>query len=297
MKYLITGAGPVGRAVARELASRGHECLIMSRHDTTVNLGPRVQNITGDATSKESYPANIDGIAHCIHAAYNAEQWRKLLIPAEETALRIAAERTIPIVFPESIYGFDPNCEEVSPTTPLTGSRHGKPGVRAQLIDTRLASRAHTISVIAADLFGPDSGPGCVYHQLIIGKRFPLALINPHAKHSVTYLPDFGRALADALLDPTSAPIVATPCAPALTQAEFADRAGCHRTPITIHPWMLKLGGLLSTDLRGLVEMTYLWERPSILTGATARWKATPIEQALRETASGDSATASAKSK
>ena len=177
MKYLITGAGPVGRVVARELASRGHECLIMSRHDTTVNLGPRVQHITGDATSKESYPANIDGIAHCIHAAYNAEQWRKLLIPAEETALHIAAERTIPIVFPESTYGFDPNREEVSPTTPLTDSRHGKPGVRAQLIDARLTSRAHTVSVIAADLFGPDSGPGCVYHQLIIGKHFPLALI------------------------------------------------------------------------------------------------------------------------
>ena len=100
MKYLITGAGPVGRAVARELTARGHECIIMSRHGSTLDLGPHVQHITGDATRKESYPANIDGIAHCIHAAYNAEAWRTLLIPAEDTALHIAAERAIPIVFP-----------------------------------------------------------------------------------------------------------------------------------------------------------------------------------------------------
>lgn len=73
MKYLITGAGPVGRAVARELTARGHKCIIMSRHGSTLDLGPHVQHITGDATQKESYPADVDGIVHCIHAAYNAE--------------------------------------------------------------------------------------------------------------------------------------------------------------------------------------------------------------------------------
>lgn len=123
MKFLITGAGPVGRAVARELTSRGHECIILSRHGSVPDLGPYVQHITGDATQKESYPADVDGIVHCIHAAYNAEAWRTLLIPAEDTALRIAAERAIPIVFPESIYGFDPSYETFSPGTPLTTSR------------------------------------------------------------------------------------------------------------------------------------------------------------------------------
>ena len=93
MKFLITGAGPVGRAVARELTARGHECIIMSRHGSVLDLGPYVQHITGDATQKEFYPADVDGIVHCIHAAYNAEAWRTLLIPAEDTALRIAAER------------------------------------------------------------------------------------------------------------------------------------------------------------------------------------------------------------
>lgn len=297
MKYLITGAGPVGRAVARELTARGHECIIMSRHGSALDLGPQVQHITGDATQKESYPADVDGIVHCIHAAYNAEAWRTLLIPAEDTALRIAAERAIPIVFPESIYGFDPSYETFSPGTPLTTSRQGKLGVRAALINTRLASPARAVSVVAADLFGPDSGPGCVYHQLIIGKRIPLALFNAHTKHSVTYLPDFGRALADALLDPTSPPIISVPCAPAITQAEFAHLAGCRHSPITLRPWMLKLGGLFNSDLNGLLEMSYLWEHPSILSGATAQWEATPIEQALRETLRASSPTTSADRK
>ncbi|WP_350338445.1 NAD-binding protein [Corynebacterium sp. MSK072] len=56
MKFLITGAGPVGRAVARELTARGHECIIMSRHGSVLDLGPYVQHITGDATQKRVLP-------------------------------------------------------------------------------------------------------------------------------------------------------------------------------------------------------------------------------------------------
>lgn len=281
MHFLITGAGPVGRALSRELAKRGHTCTIMTRRQPQFATSENVDFKKGDATHSDAYPDQIDGIAHCIHAPYDAQKWRDLLIPAEETVLKVATRWGIPVVFPESMYGFDQSYEVISPDTPLTRSRNGKPGVRATLIENRLASPSRTTSVIAADLYGPDAGPGCVYHQLIIGKKRPLALFNAHAKHSVTYLPDFARALADALLDDSTPPIISTPCAPALTQAEFARRAGCQHSPITIHPWMLKVAGVASTDLRGLKEMRYLWDRPSILTGATSSWQATPTDEAL----------------
>ena len=282
MHFLITGAGPVGRSLSRELAKRGHTCTIMTRWQPHFAASRNVQFKKGDATHSDAYPEQIDGIDNRIHAPYDAQKWRDLLIPAEETVLEVAAKRGIPVVFPESMYGFDQTYEVISPDTPLARSRNGKPGVRAALIENRLASPARTTSVIASDLYGPDAGPGCVYHQLIIGKKRPLALFNAHAKHSVTYLPDFARALADALLDESTPPIVSTPCAPALTQAEFARSAGCQHSPITIRPWMLKLGGIVSTDLRGLQEMRYLWDRPSILTGTKSSWQATPTDEALK---------------
>lgn len=288
MRFLITGAGPVGRALARDITARGHKCIIMTRKPITLEalgLDPATQLITADATHYESYPDNIDGIAHCIHAPYDAQLWRKLLIPAERTALAVAAKRDIPIVFPESVYAFDPYYEEVTPDTPLTHSPQGKPGVRAALLAARRASPACATSVVASDLIGPDPSPGCVYHQLIIGRRFPLALYNAHAKHSVTYLPDFARALADALLAPSSPPLITTPSAPALTQTEFAELAGCIHLPITIRPWMVRLGGYVDPNLKGLQEMRYLWTRPSILTGSIAEWDATPTDVALQEIA------------
>ena len=111
MRFLITGAGPVGRALARDITARGHKCIIMTRKPITLEalgLDPATQLITADATHYESYPDNIDGIAHCIHAPYDAQLWRKLLIPAERTALAVAAKRGSPIVFPESVSAVDP---------------------------------------------------------------------------------------------------------------------------------------------------------------------------------------------
>ena len=60
---------------------------------------------------------------------------------------------------------------------------------------------------------------------------------------------------------------------------------------------MIRLGGLFNSDLHGLLEMRYLWERPSILSGADAQWEATPIEQAIRETLRTDSPTTSTNKK
>jgi NAD dependent epimerase/dehydratase family protein len=60
---------------------------------------------------------------------------------------------------------------------------------------------------------------------------------------------------------------------------------------------MIRLGGLFNSDLHGLLEMRYLWERPSILSGADAQWEATPIEQAIRETLRADSPATSTNKK
>ena len=152
MHFLITGAGPVGRALSRELVKRGHTCTIMTRQQPHFAASGNVQFKKGDATHSDAYPEQIDGIAHCIHAPYDAQKWRDLLIPAEETVLEVAAKRGIPVVFPESMYGFDQTYEVITPDTPLTRSHNGKPSVRATLIENRLASPSHTTSVIVAAL-------------------------------------------------------------------------------------------------------------------------------------------------
>lgn len=84
MHFLITGAGPVGRSLSRELAKRGHTCTIMTRRQPHFAASRNVQFKKGDATHSDAYPEQIDGIAHCIHAPYDAQKWRDLLIPAEK---------------------------------------------------------------------------------------------------------------------------------------------------------------------------------------------------------------------
>lgn len=280
--YLVTGAGPVGRAVARRLHELGHRAVVMSRGSRPDALESTIEHRRGDASNPADYPDGIAGIAHCIHAAYDARIWRELLVPAEQTALEVARQRDVPIVFPESVYAFDKEAQVVTPATPLTDSRSGKPGVRADLLKARAASGAQAFSVVASDLYGPDAGAGCIVHQLIIGRKRPFALINDSVAHAVTYLPDLARMIVDALLATTPLPrIMVAPTAPAVTQRQLAEMAGCEHRPFVITPWMVKLGGVFDFSLRGLVEMLYLWERPADVDGSVADWKPTAIEVGL----------------
>ncbi|OFP63043.1 hypothetical protein HMPREF2978_12600 [Corynebacterium sp. HMSC074C01] len=62
MHFLITGAGPVGRALSRELAKRGHTCTIMTRRQPQFATSENVDFKKGDATYSDAYPDQIDGM-------------------------------------------------------------------------------------------------------------------------------------------------------------------------------------------------------------------------------------------
>ncbi|MCQ6537022.1 hypothetical protein NPX93_29865, partial [Bacillus mycoides] len=47
-----------------------------------------------------------DAVLACFHAPYDARIWAQDLPPREQAVLEAAAQRDLPVVFPESMYPF-----------------------------------------------------------------------------------------------------------------------------------------------------------------------------------------------
>ncbi|WP_160165417.1 NAD(P)H-binding protein [Acidipropionibacterium acidipropionici] len=108
MKYLITGAGQIGSAIAQQLIDAGHDVAIIRRSEKPVPGTPSARVIAGDAGDTALLERELDGVDavfHCIHAAYDADAWRKVLPGRELAVMDAAAARDVPVVFPESVYG------------------------------------------------------------------------------------------------------------------------------------------------------------------------------------------------
>ncbi|MCT1414174.1 NAD-dependent epimerase/dehydratase family protein [Corynebacterium sanguinis] len=292
---LVIGAGPVGRAVTGELLHRGRNVVILTRSGTAV---PGARSMAGSAAEPGDMRVAIetsgaDRVINCMHAPYDAGAWRRLLIPAEQTVLSIAAERGVHVTFPESVYAFGEQAHTMTAASEIAATT-GKPGIRAQLIDARSRANAPVCSVVASDLYGPGCGPAAVAHALIVealkSARRPMALIDSSVPHPFTYLPDYARALADASQNHLTG-ITVTPTWDSVSQGEFAKRAAHAagvraREPLELKRWMLKLSGVFNRDIRGLVEMTWLWDSPRFVQGSYD-WAPTDLDEGLRQTFEG----------
>jgi hypothetical protein len=88
MRVLVTGgSGLIGRAVAADLAARGHEVVVLSRDPSRVSgLPPGVRAERWDGRSGEGWSAQIDGTTAIVHLAgegiaggrWTAERKRRL---------------------------------------------------------------------------------------------------------------------------------------------------------------------------------------------------------------------------
>jgi len=104
--HVVTGAGPVGRTIAEQLAAAGHEVRVLTRSGS----GPEhrlVERVAVDVCDEAALRPLLDGapaVFHCVHAAYTAKAWRLELAANEQSVLRAAAGTVV--VFPESLYSY-----------------------------------------------------------------------------------------------------------------------------------------------------------------------------------------------
>ncbi len=293
--HVVTGAGPVGRTIAEQLAAAGHEVRVLTRSGSGPEH-PLVERVAVDVRDEAALRPLLDGapaVFHCVHAAYTAKAWRLELAANEQSVLRAAAGSVV--VFPESLYSYTATDRPMTEDAPRDAVG-GKRGVRAELLAARVRSTTPTVSVVASDFFGPHvrgAHAGERMVPLVMAGRTVRVLGRADVPHTFTYVPDYARAMITAAGRPdTWGSVLHAPSGPALTQRRlaeaFATAAGTTAKVATIPAWVLRIGGVVPGPLRELAEMSYQLTAPFVMDSAHSQkllgLAPTPLVDAARAT-------------
>ncbi|MFC7465222.1 NAD-dependent epimerase/dehydratase family protein [Brachybacterium sp. GCM10030252] len=289
MHHLVIGEGQIGRAIIERALADGDEVTVLRRTPVPPSAG--IGRVTGDVLDEAALAEAIseaDAVHATFHAVYDARVWERDLPPRERAVLDAAAARGIPVIFPESMYGFVGEAgdlvEGAAPTP-----RDAKGRVRIQLLEQRRQHPARTVSIIASDLIGPTAlGTGAavvttmLIERIAAGSR-PLLFGSASAPHTLTYIPDLAVAMlhaarnAERLAGGASAPdgaggdaVVHAPSAPARSQSELIAAASelldqPVRRPVPIPRVALRMLAALNSFARELHGISGLWYAPAVL--------------------------------
>jgi len=187
-----------------------------------------------------------------------------------DNVLAACKRKAARLVFFDNVYMYGRvagRMTEDSPVNPC--SRKGE--IRARIAESLLnevkAGNLLALIARAADFYGPSTGNTSVPNLMVFGRlaagKAAQWLLNPDAKHSLTYVDDLGKALLLLARNEESWGRVwhLPTAAPALTGREFiasaATRLGVRPAIFVVKKWMLRLGGLADKTLAEVVEMSY----------------------------------------
>jgi len=296
--HLVVGAGPVGSAVAQQLAGDGQDVIVVTR----TGSGPQVdgvRRVAGDASDLDALLAaapEASAIYNCANPPYHrwTQDW-----PPLATAMLGYAERTGAVLaICSNLYGYGPVDGPMSETLPLatTGT---KGRVRAQMwLDAKAAhdaGRIRATEVRGSDYIWPGEqsliGSSRVVPRILAGKSVSL-LGSVDAPHSWTFPPDAARLLIEVAANERGwGHAWHVPSNPPRTQRQviddLADTAGVPHVRVTqLSPFITRVLGVFNPAIRELEETAYQRDRSFVIDDSAARTafhiEPTPWPEVLR---------------
>lgn len=292
MHHLVIGEGQIGREIVSAALRRGDTVSIFRRSDVDESTShslygkaaTSINRVTGDVLDVDRVSeaaAGADAIHACFHSEYDSRAWRRDLPGREKSVLDAAERADVPVVFPESMYGFIGSAQDLREGAEFS-PREDKGRIRQELIEARRAHPARTVSVVASDLIGPTGMTGgaavacaTVLQPLAAGSR-PFIPGDPNVPHALTFTPDLARAMlvaadnAEALAADGQDGVVHAPTDVARTFAELVEFATTaldakRYKVIAIPRVILRCLGLADRTMRELSAISDLWYRPCSL--------------------------------
>lgn len=296
---VVTGAGPVGWAVAEQLAEAGHDVRVLTRSGRGPDH-PRIERRkvdVSDAAALAPALAGATAVFHCIHgSAYDVRAWDSELPVAEQVVMDAAHRAGVVVAFPESLYSYGRPAGTMTEDSPRDAAT-GKLGVRTRLLAARAAHPVDTVSVVASDFFGPHvrtSHAGERMVPSVLNGRTIRVLGRADVVHSFTYVPDLAAAMIAAARNPDLwNTVLHAPTGPAVTQRQLVEafaRAAQVRPPKvgTLPGGLMRVVGALHRPTRELAETLYQFEAPYVMDSRRSeqllQLAPTPLDQATTDT-------------
>jgi len=274
------------------------------RFVTRTGTGPAgFETRQADASDAPGLRAAAEGatiLVNAVGAPYH--RWAELLPPVQTAVLRAAEATGAVAVFVDNLYGYDGSrmpLTEKTPQTPATRKGALRKALEDQWKAAHRAGKAKAVAVQASDYFGPGATRADTSH---LGSRFfpgfeagkPVQFLgDPGQPHSITYLPDFARALANVALSPESwgQSWICPSVGPTTFRSLAEDLGRLAGKPVkvgSVPRAMLRVLGVFVPVMKEVVEMLYQFEKPFTVDSAAfeARfgWKATGQDEAVRAT-------------
>ncbi|HEX7027145.1 MAG TPA: NAD-dependent epimerase/dehydratase family protein [Gammaproteobacteria bacterium] len=297
MKFdLVFGAGPLGRAVADELAGRGRAVKFATR-SCGGDLPHECLRIDLLAPNLQERPADVERIFVCSAPVY--WRWPQELVPMVEGALQLARATGASLVFADNLYAYGPSAEPLTENTPC---RPQGPKGRARLEAAERILRAHESGQVRAaivrssDFYGPGvhvSSLGSDAFQRVAGGKAVNCLGDIDQPHSFNFIEDFAGALINvAGNEDCHGQVWHAPAAAPLSMREtvklIADQCG-REAKFNIAPrWLFRLLSLFNRYMKELDEVYYLYTRPLMVDSGKYERRfgitATPHIQGIQKT-------------
>lgn len=299
---LVIGAsGGVGGAVAADLARRGWRVIGLSRVERPAQSG--IEWRIGDALSAEDLIRAAQGVDAIFHGANPPKyrNWDKVCLPMVKNAIAAAEAVGARLVFPGTVYNFDPDAgatvAEDAPQQPKTRKGAIRVAMEAEL--ESFARRGGRVLIVrAGDFFGADT-PNSWFQGAMIKPGQEVRAITypgiPELGHAWAFLPDLAETFGQLLEREDKLEIFARfhfdghwmsgdQMAAALRRAARKPDAPVKRFPW----WAMILASPFVGFCREVLEMRYLWQKPlrldnRRLTKFLGAEPHTPIEEALRQ--------------
>ncbi len=298
--HVIFGTGPVGLAVMVELIAKGKKVRMISRSGRA-EVPEGVELHAGDAADLEVTRTMCQGAAvvyNCANPPYH--KWPELFPDLQNGILVGAATSGAKLVSMENLYMYG-----LTRGRPLTEDRPYDATTRKGVTRARMAEelmsahesgRVRAVCARASDFFGPGARLSAmgerVFTPALAGKKVQV-LGNPDLPHTMTYVPDIGRALVllgekdEALGQAWHIPSPRT-----VTTREFIEmvcaEAGQKPKIKAVPRVMIKLMGKFNPLMNELNEMLYLFEEPLVMDHSKFEQRfnvqATPLETAIKAT-------------
>jgi nucleoside-diphosphate-sugar epimerase len=297
--HAVLGTGPLGLAVARQLAARGDHVRAANRGGRA-DLPDNIEVASANVAEPADATRACDGAAvvyHCANPPY--ARWPDQHPPLMDAIIEAAAATGARLVFGDNLYAYGPVDGPITEDLPYQAK--GPNGrTRARIAKTLL--RAHEAGRIQAtigrgsDFFGPYAHLSTVGDRIFaraIAGTPAQVLGNPDVPHTVTYIEDFARALVTlGERDEALGQVWHVPNAEAVTMRRFVqmifESAG-HPPRLREAPrWGIAMAALFNPTLRAVKEQLYQSERPWVVDCSkferAFRWGAMPLPDAVSAT-------------
>ena len=301
--HVVFGTGPVGIATAQVLLTRKKAVTVVNRSGQLPRAfaGTAVRVKTCDLLDAAQVANIAEGATHLYHCANLLyHQWKEILPSIQANLVEAAVKNKSVLTLSENLYMYDGGVEKINEDTSIRPpTRKGK--IRQDL-SAALEKGLDWVSIRASDYYGPwatyQSAFGTDRFLDVLRKgKSPSLLGNPLILHSYTYIGDFGEALVQAALKPSShGRAWICPNAPAVSSeaigklfVKFWDGKDLSRVRFKALPrMMVHLAGIFSPMIRELVEMLYQKEEPYVVDGSGFEKElgmiATSLEEGVRQT-------------